>query len=125
MTDIFDEIPNTDDFWVQIEGATIESHFDVSAYLNARDDWLERLKNAWHRKHVKAYAWVRSKEQYFENKKKLKTIKDGAIEAITQLEKEIAVAPHKSVSWYSLTSQLSIFKWALRLSTQSTNKEEG
>ncbi len=50
MTDLFEEIPNTDDFWVEIAGGVpIESHFDVSAYLNARDDWVEKLKFEYHK----------------------------------------------------------------------------
>ena len=56
-------------------------------------------------------------------KAKLEAIETGATEAIVQLEKEIALAPHKSISWYRLNSQLSTYKWALHLSTQRTNSE--
>ena len=42
--DIWARIPNTDDYWINIPDFTNTRHFDVSAYLNARDAWVAELK---------------------------------------------------------------------------------
>ena len=72
---IFDEIPNTDDFWVQIQGgANLESHFDVSTYLNARDVWLEKLKGEWIKLKEECADYIIDKHKL---NKKLEALEEG------------------------------------------------
>ena len=47
MTDIWDEMPDPSAFFITIENWDYNQRFDVSAYLNARDAWLEKLKDQW------------------------------------------------------------------------------
>jgi hypothetical protein len=42
--DIWEEPPNPSDFFITVEKWDYDKRFDVSAYLNARDAWLEKLK---------------------------------------------------------------------------------
>ena len=44
MTDILAGKPDPNDFFITVERWDWDQRFDVSAYLNARDVWLEKLK---------------------------------------------------------------------------------
>ncbi len=42
--DLWDEKPNPNDFFIVVHEWTWEKRFDVSAYLNKRDAWLEKVE---------------------------------------------------------------------------------
>lgn len=113
---VWDEKPDPNKFFITVKNWDWDQRFDVSAYLNARDEWEEKLKKAWHQKHLKAHAWVRSKEEYFDNKEKLKTIKN----IITKFDNYEAGGEMWDAPYYC--EWLETIQEILQSSTGSANK---
>jgi len=42
----WNETPDPNDFFVEVENWDWNQRFDVSAYLNARDKWIKKLREA-------------------------------------------------------------------------------